>query len=144
RYFVFQSWHPSTFWDLQRSAWDFHNNQLHYINAQGHNAHPYESKPWTWLAMMRPVSYYYKSPGGPHTSAEVIAMGHPLLFWSSIVAIPAVAWQWFRRRDWRAAFIVVAALIQYLPWFLAASEVEFLFYMTPVTPFLALAVVYVL
>ena len=48
------------------------------------------------------------------------------------------------RRDWRAGFIVVAALVQYLPWFLAAGEVQFIFYILPVVPFLVLAAVYVL
>jgi dolichyl-phosphate-mannose--protein O-mannosyl transferase len=138
RYFVFQSWHPSVFWDLQRSAWQFHSS-LHYINAQGHNAHPYESKPWTWLPMFRPVSYYFKSPG-----TEIMAMGHPLLFWGSVFTIPWVAWSWFKRRDWRAGFVVVAALTQYLPWFAVASRVQFFFYILPATPFLVLAAVYAL
>ena len=48
------------------------------------------------------------------------------------------------RRDWRAGFIVVAALVQYLPWFLAAGEVQFIFYILPVVPFMVLAAVYVL
>src|SRR5207248_435213 len=81
----------------------------------------------------RPVSYYFKSPG-----TEVLGMAHPLLFWSSIVTIPVVAWRWVRRRDWRAGFILLAVLFQYLSWFVVASRVEFLFYMTPVTPFLVL------
>jgi dolichyl-phosphate-mannose-protein mannosyltransferase len=144
RYFVFQSWHPGTWWEMQRAAFHFHHSELHYIDSAGKHAHPYESKPWTWLAMLRPVSYYYTSPGGPRTSAEVLAMGHPVLFWGSILTIPAMGWQWVRQRDWRPAFILVAVLVQYLPWFLAAGEVQFLFYMTPITPFLVLGTVYVL
>jgi dolichyl-phosphate-mannose--protein O-mannosyl transferase len=138
RYFVFQSWHPGVFWDLQRESWKFHSG-LHYINSSGKHAHPYESKPWTWLAMLRPVSYYFKSPG-----TEVLAIGHPLLLWGSVFAIPGVAWSGVRRRDWRAGFILVAALLQYLPWFLVASRVEFFFYILPVMPFLVLVTVYVL
>jgi dolichyl-phosphate-mannose--protein O-mannosyl transferase len=143
RYFVEQSWHPSTFLEMQRAAFRFHTG-LHYITDAGAKAHPYESKPWTWLAMYRPVSYYYASPGGKGTAAEVLSMGHPLLFWGSFLILPAVAWSWFRRRDWRAGLIVVPALVQYVPYFAAASRVQFIFYMTAVTPFLVLAAVYVL
>ncbi|MFN2545530.1 MAG: dolichyl-phosphate-mannose--protein mannosyltransferase [Actinomycetota bacterium] len=143
RYFVFQTWHPGTFLQMQRDALDFHSG-LHYLNEAGDKAHPYESKPWTWIAMIRPVSYYYASPGGERTAAEVLAMGNPLLFWSSIVTIPVVTWHWLRRRSWVAGLIAVGVLAQYLPWFGAASRVQFLFYITPVTPFLVLGAVYVL
>jgi dolichyl-phosphate-mannose--protein O-mannosyl transferase len=90
-----------------------------------------------WLMMTRPVSYYYQPKG-----TEILSMGHPLLFWTSIATIPYVAWSWWKRQDWRAGFIVIAILFQYLAWFFFASRVEFLFYMTPVTPFLVLAAAY--
>jgi dolichyl-phosphate-mannose-protein mannosyltransferase len=140
RYFVFQSWHH--FFNMQAASWDFHANDLPYtklVDGKITNTHPYESKPWTWLAMLRPVSYYFKGPG-----TEVLAMGHPLLFWGSVFTLPYVGWCWLRRRDWRAGFIVVPALVMYLPWFLKASEVQFFFYILPVTPFLVLAAVYAL
>jgi dolichyl-phosphate-mannose--protein O-mannosyl transferase len=41
---------------------------------------------------------------------------------------------------WRASFVVLAVGWQYLPWFFA-SRTNFLFYMTPITPFLVLAFV---
>jgi dolichyl-phosphate-mannose--protein O-mannosyl transferase len=53
-------------------------------------------------------------------------------------------WAWVRRLDWRAGFVVVAVLIQYLAWFPVWDRVQFFFYLLPVTPFLVLAAVYVL
>ena len=44
---------------------------------------------------------------------------------------------------WQASFIIMAVAWQYLPWFFAART-NFLFYMTPVTPFLVLACVFAL
>jgi dolichyl-phosphate-mannose-protein mannosyltransferase len=44
---------------------------------------------------------------------------------------------------WRASFVVLAVVWQYLPWFFA-SRTNFLFYMTPVTPFMVLVGVYAL
>jgi dolichyl-phosphate-mannose--protein O-mannosyl transferase len=48
---------------------------------------------------------------------------------------------WFRRRDWRAGFVVVAIAGLYLPWFLV-DRPQFLFYATPLAPFLVLACLY--
>jgi dolichyl-phosphate-mannose--protein O-mannosyl transferase len=44
---------------------------------------------------------------------------------------------------WEACFVVLAVAWQYLPWFFA-SRTNFLFYMTPITPFLVLVCVYAL
>jgi len=140
RYFVYQSWHPSVWWSMQRDAFNFHHSQLSYIDPTTHkHRHPYESTPWLWFPMTRPVSYYFKGPG-----TEILAMGHPLLFWTSIAVLPYVGWRAVQRRNWVAGFIVVAALVQYLPWFLAAGEVEFIFYALPMVPFMILAAVYTL
>src|SRR5207237_8676510 len=59
----------------------------------------------------------------------------------SLLAIPYALIAWGRKRDWRPGLIVIAFLVQYLPWFFAART-DFLFYMAPMTPFMVLAVVY--
>ncbi len=105
--------------------------------------HPYSSRPWTWLLMARPVAYYYKGGMPEGTAAQILGMGNPAIFWGSLVALPVAAYGWIRRRDWRPGLIVVAFAVQYLPWFIT-GRTSFLFYMTPVTPFLVLAVVYAL
>jgi dolichyl-phosphate-mannose-protein mannosyltransferase len=109
--------------------------------------HPYASRPWTWMFLMRPVSYYYECTGhiagACSQSAEILALGNPLIFWGSFITIPYVVVAGFRRRDWVAGLLILAFAIQYVPWFFAART-SFLFYMTPVTPFMVLALVYVL
>jgi dolichyl-phosphate-mannose-protein mannosyltransferase len=57
--------------------------------------------------------------------------------------IPYLLVTWMTRRDWRAGAILVPILAQYLPWLLVSRPL-FLFYMTPVTPFLALGTTFVL
>jgi dolichyl-phosphate-mannose--protein O-mannosyl transferase len=110
--------------------------------------HPYASSAWRWLLLTRPVSYYYTCTGhlanGTCTgSAEILALGNPLIFWGSFVTIPlTIAWGVIKR-DWVAGLIVTAFLLQYLPW-LPVARTSFLFYMTPLTPFMVLALVYVL
>jgi dolichyl-phosphate-mannose--protein O-mannosyl transferase len=110
--------------------------------------HPYASAAWKWLLLTRPVSYYYTctahaADGACSQSAEILALGNPLIFWGSFVTIPMAVVTGWKRRDWVAGLIATAFFVQYLPWFLAART-SFLFYMTPLTPFMVLALVYVL
>lgn len=130
-------------WSVQKGMLDY---SIH-LRA----THPYASPAWKWLFLMRPVSYYYECTGhigGIATgvcsqSAEILALGNPLIFWGTFITIPYVVVAGLRRRDWVAGLLVAAFAIQYLPWFLAART-SFLFYMTPLTPFMVLALVYVL
>ncbi|HXF57445.1 MAG TPA: phospholipid carrier-dependent glycosyltransferase [Actinomycetota bacterium] len=106
--------------------------------------HPYQSRPWTWLLLKRPVAYFYqcRPEGAPDCrSAEIIGIGNPVVFWGSLLALPFTAVAWARRRDWRAGVPLTGFAAQYFPWYLAART-QFLFYMTPVTPFLVLADTY--
>src|SRR5690606_42131866 len=63
-------------------------------------------------ADLRPVSYFYGSPGpgadgcpmdaSDKCAREVLAIGTPLLWWVACFALLYVLWRWFFRRDWRA------------------------------------------
>jgi dolichyl-phosphate-mannose--protein O-mannosyl transferase len=74
---------------------------------------------------------------------DIYANGNPAIFWGSLHALPYTMWAWWRDRDWRAGFIVVAIAAQYLPWFFI-SRPQFLFYVLPIVPFLVLADVFAL
>jgi dolichyl-phosphate-mannose-protein mannosyltransferase len=131
-----QGWHTfGALWNVQRGMLDY--------SLQLRAKHPYASKPWTWPLMLRPVSYYYKgaTAHGQATSAEVLAMGNPFVFWFALVAIPFTLVAGIVRRDWRAGLIVTAFAFQYVPWFFAART-AFFFYMAPVTPIMVLALAY--
>ena len=97
--------------------------------------------------MKRPVAYYYTCTRmkGPNCAApaEILGVGNPIIFWATVFTLPYAVFAWIRKRDWRAGLIVVSIGIQYFPWFFAART-NFLFYMTPVTPFMVLAAVYAL
>ena len=61
--------------------------------------------------------------------------------------MPWLLWFLWKRRDWVAAFILVAFFSQYLFWFIpkvSLPKVQFFFYATPIAPFLVLAAVYLL
>ena len=127
-----------------RYQWEMYNFHRH-LDA----AHPYLSRPYGWLLLARPVSYFYATPSGCGSgscSQEVLALGTPALWWAAIPALIVVLWRAVGRLDWRAAAIIVPFAAGYLPWFVADHDhrTMFLFYMLPVVPFMVLAVTMVL
>jgi hypothetical protein len=145
--------HPTRLFDETYQMEKFHHGLL----AQQYDsktkkytpAHPYQSRPWSWLALGRPVAYYYEAShdGTPQERRrEVLGIGNPAIFWFQFIAIPWLAVMWRRRRDWRAGLILIAILFQYGFWFLpdvSLQKVQFFFYATPIAPFFVLASTYV-
>jgi dolichyl-phosphate-mannose--protein O-mannosyl transferase len=138
-------------WGLTQDMLEFHEHLYAYDPKKpGDKAHPYQSEPWTWPYMGRPVAYYYEATheGKPQEHrSEILGIGNPAIFWSSFLTVPWLLWFMVRRRDWVAAFILAAVFSQYLFWFIphvSLSKVQFFFYATPIAPFLVLAAVYVL
>jgi len=139
-YFVWFGFDLEAWAKMQAAMYGYHEH-LQTLNDKGKPIHPYLSRAWQWILMARPVVYFYKEDAG--LRREIIGMGNPIILWLSVVAIPYLAVAWRRSRDWVAGFVLVAILAQYLPWF-AVPRPQFFFYFTPITPFLVLAVVYLL
>ncbi len=124
-----------------RAALDFHTGLS--------TPHKYQSWPWQWLLLGRPVAFHWTCEGtctGTTPTSEILLLGTPLLWWSFLPALVAVVWLGIARRDWRAGAILLGAAGGLLPWFWFALDgrVMFSFYAAPALPFLVLAVVYVL
>ncbi len=125
-------------------TWRFHRSGIEWTKLDPDTqlmtpTHPYYSRAWKWILLLRPINFYVKDFGVD--TEQVLAIGHPFLFWASMVAIPFVAMAWRRLRDWRAGFLTVALLGQYLPWFIPGRP-TFFFYVLPLTPFMVLGVTY--
>jgi len=108
--------------------------------------HPYQSKPWTWLLISRPVSYFWCPTTRTHPvcsggrAQEVLAIGTPILWWTSILALLVCLGWWLARRDWRAGAVLLAVAAGWLPWFLFADRTQFYFYAVAFVPFLVLSI----
>lgn len=124
--------------ELQGAMASYHIG-LKVTDASGEPIHPYLSQAWTWPFLVRPVLYYARYPG-EGIRKVIYANGNPAIFWGSLLAVPIAAYRWWRDRDWRAGFAAVCALGLYAPWLLV-SRPQFLFYATPIAPFLVLACV---
>ena len=134
--------------DWLRSLWHY-EHEVYKFHVGLSTPHTYQSNPWSWLVLGRPVSYFYESPSpgadgcpadaGGKCAREVLAIGTPVLWWAGIVALLYVLWRWAFRRDWRAGAIACGIAAGYLPWFMYQERTIFLFYAVVFLPFLCLA-----
>lgn len=139
---VDMTWVP----DALRSLWHYHAT-MYDFHVGLTSGHTYESNPWSWLLVGRPVSFFYESPkfgqSGCKVSecaSEVLGIGTPLLWWTGLIALLFCLYRWVLRRDWRAGAILCGLAAGYLPWFMYQERTIFLFYAVVFVPFLALAV----
>jgi dolichyl-phosphate-mannose-protein mannosyltransferase len=137
----------STSWpfvpEALRSLWHYHAGMWNF-HVGLTESHPYESSPWGWLVIARPVSYYFtQSDSGCHAAPcvrEVLGIGTPALWWVSIAAIAYMLWRWVGPRDWRAGAVLAGLVAGWLPWFRYQDRPIFYFYAIVFVPFLVLAV----
>ncbi|GAA2521242.1 dolichyl-phosphate-mannose--protein mannosyltransferase [Pilimelia columellifera] len=126
----------------------YHQEALNFHSGLS-SKHTYQSWPWQWLLLGRPVAFYWSGDGpcgAASCAAEVLLLGTPLLWWSFLPALGALTWLGVARRDWRAGAIGLGVAAGLLPWFYYAfqSRTMFSFYALPSLPFLVLAVCYVI
>lgn len=137
------SWIPAPL----RSLWHYEYG-VYRFNVGLDTFHKYESNPWSWLVLGRPVLFSYESPEpgeeGCHAvsgcSQAILALGTPLLWWSACCALVYLLFRWALRRDWRAGAVLCAVGAGYLPWFLYQDRTIFSFYAVVFVPYLCLAV----
>ncbi|GAA3004094.1 dolichyl-phosphate-mannose--protein mannosyltransferase [Kitasatospora sp. NPDC127116] len=129
-----------------RSLWHYHST-VYDFHVGLSDPHTYQSNPWSWLVLGRPVSFFYESPKygqagctAADCAREVLGIGTPLLWWTGLVALAYCLWRWAARRDWRAGALLCGLAAGYLPWFAYQQRTIFLFYAVVFVPFLVLAV----
>jgi dolichyl-phosphate-mannose--protein O-mannosyl transferase len=118
--------------------------------------HPYQSQPWDWLAMTRPVAFFYQCYTGPvagpanycpktyrgaEWSQEVLAIGTPAIWWASMLALLFCLGWWLLHRDWRAGAVLLGVIAGWGPWFPLVTRTKFFYYALEFEPFLILSIV---
>jgi len=134
-YFVF---------DSIRSLVAYHREALGFHTGLT-SPHNYQSQPWSWPFLLRPVPFYYegaKTCGAENCSQEVLGVGTPVIWYAGIIAmIGMVAW-FAATRDWRAGTVLVAYAAGIVPWVyfaIADRRTMFIFYALPSLPFMIIA-----
>ncbi|MCW6007346.1 phospholipid carrier-dependent glycosyltransferase [Micromonospora sp. CPCC 205371] len=135
-------------WGAIRNLLHYHH-EMYKFHSTLDATHQYQSWPWQWLLLGRPIAFYWSADGNCGASScasHILLVGTPLLWWSFIPALGALVWFGIARRDWRAGAILLGVAAGLLPWFYFAMQgrTMFAFYALPAQPFLVLAVVYVL
>jgi dolichyl-phosphate-mannose-protein mannosyltransferase len=131
-----------------RNLWHYHAEAMHFHNGLT-TKHTYQSWPWQWLLLGRPVAFYWSNSGpcgAASCAGEVLLLGTPVLWWAFIPALAGLAWFGISRRDWRALALglgVAAGIVPWFPWEID-DRTMFYFYVLPAEPFLILSLVYVL
>jgi dolichyl-phosphate-mannose-protein mannosyltransferase len=122
--------------------WDFHSTLR--------TPHTYQSSPWGWLVDGRPVLFYYPSKPSPTGCGAttcvrtVLDVGTPALWWAFVPAVLWALWIGLVRRDWRGWVVLMAFAAGWVTWFSVPGRTMFLFYMTPLVPFLVIGVTLIL
>jgi dolichyl-phosphate-mannose-protein mannosyltransferase len=129
------------------NLWHYHS-EAYQFHTTLKTPHQYQSWPWQWLLLGRPVAFYWSTTGAcgaASCASEILLLGTPLLWWSFIPALAGLTWVGIARRDWRALAIGASVAAGIVPWFWSETDdrTMFFFYALPAEPFLVLAVVYV-
>lgn len=103
-------------------------------NSNGHH-HPWESKPWDWLATTRALLYHSSTTADGHRET-VLLIGTPAMWWLSVPVLLWGLWRLIGRRDMRWLVPVVGYAAGFLPWLLNVDRQMYLFYATNLAPFL--------
>jgi dolichyl-phosphate-mannose--protein O-mannosyl transferase len=122
--------------------------------------HPYESKPFGWLLLAKPVLFAYDglkegqrpadnpvsgqvchADGEPSgCSRAVLATGTPALWLAGLISVFGCLIVFAAKRDWRAGFLGAMFLAGFVPWLSNTERVMFLFYALPLIPVYALSI----
>jgi dolichyl-phosphate-mannose-protein mannosyltransferase len=136
------------------SLWEYHWQAITF-GVGLHSPHPYQSQPWDWLLVTRPVAFFYECYTGPvpgpshycpsgytgaEWSQEVLAIGTPAIWWGSMLALLFCLGWWLLHRDWRAGAVLCGVLAGWAPWFPLVSRTKFYYYALEFEPFLILAI----
>ena len=77
----------------------FARRQLHMLrfHIDLTSGQQYQSRPWEWLAIRRPIAYFFSEYHGRYR--EVIAIGTPFVWWPGALGVLVAAWSTLRNRS---------------------------------------------
>jgi dolichyl-phosphate-mannose--protein O-mannosyl transferase len=134
------------------SLLEYHKEMYQFMSTLSLR-HPYQSQPWDWLVITRPVAFFWQSytnAAGTHLAKsgttgpwvqEVLAIGNPVIWWVSIPALLFCLSWWLTRRDWRAGAAVLCFLAGWATWLPWPGRTKFFYYALEFEPFVIISIV---
>ena len=118
------------------SVLDFHAS----LTSSGGHHHPWDSKPWAWLAGARPILYYSSTDlecsGGGECRKMLYLFGTPAIWWLVVPAVLWGLWSFIIRRNRAFLIPLVGFAAGFLPWLAAFDRQMYFFYATAFIPFI--------
>lgn len=154
--FYFVQWIPHLMMNHEFDIWELHHQILGFHQNLGAGKtepiHPYCSPWWSWILLIRPVAYFFEMR--PNSMVQFVhAMGNPLLYWLSAIAL--LIWLAFliasklkfspqilteihpKERSqllWFASYVTISFAGHWLPWSLSKRCI-FLYHYMPASVF---------
>ena len=111
-------------------------------NSNDH-VHPWESKPWDWLASTRAL-LYHSTTGDDGSKEVVLLVGTPVIWFLTVPVLLWGLWRMLRHREMVWLVPVLGYLAGFLPWLINTDRQMYLFYATALAPFLIIGIALVL
>ncbi|TMC68483.1 MAG: phospholipid carrier-dependent glycosyltransferase [Chloroflexi bacterium] len=111
--------------------------QMYWYHSSLTAPHPAGSPWWSWPLVLKPVYWYFGASSGGD-NAYIYDAGNVVLFWAGLVAFCWCAVAAVRARSAPLAFVVFAALVQYVAW-IPIGRVLFFYHFFTALPFYLLA-----
>ena len=133
-----------------RSLWHYHHDvYAFHTRFLDDSKHVYQSNPWGWLVLNRPVGVDAQldiSPGQQGCAAvsgstclrQVLLLGNPVVWWFGTIAALWAVVAWVGRRDWRYGLVTVGIAATWLPWLRYDDRPIFSYYAISILPFIVL------
>jgi dolichyl-phosphate-mannose-protein mannosyltransferase len=137
-------------WQSLRSLWHYHHDvYAFHTGFLNDSTHIYQSNPWGWLLLNRPVGVDAQldiQPGQQGCAAaagstclrQVLLLGNPVVWWFGTIAALWAVVAWVSRRDWRYGLVTVGVAVTWLPWLRYDDRPIFSYYAVAILPFLVL------
>lgn len=131
------------------SLWHYHQ-MIYNFHVGLTTPHSYAAHPLGWLVGLRPTAFFYESyefgQNGCQIesgcSTAITALGNPLLWLSSTLAIGYLLYRYARSRERILGLILLGVSSLYLPWLVFSGRTVFQFYVVSFQPWLILGLVF--
>lgn len=115
-----------------------YHQQMYHFHSTLSMQHPYQTPASTWLAMLRPTSFFFENQNGVVTAISPI--GNPVIWFAGIVAL-GFLFSWFvTNRDRVSVLVFTGFVAGYLPWLLYPNRTSFQFYSVVFEPWILLVI----